>query len=310
MPPDGDVYKLVVHPATKALVDITPHLLSWKLYGAMLIYFIVQGINIGAYSARLAGVQTHRIATSISLFNLFVMVSRLSTLFSIVLIAPLSDAAGDALHAIGSTDPAAKLAFTHNYEVQLRLMVLAGTFGMLVFALLLPALTYTFRRGIASFEARHSVLHGLVRLLDPRVVVDILSQCRLPRASELRAFSTRNLPKRLLIFNVVVTAVYAIGVPASYLASVIDIDAARTAVSLSGIINGLGTIAFTLFVDPTSALITDQAVKAQRPIEDVRSMVFYLALTAIVGTLVSQLIFYPSAAIIAAAAHFFTHLRG
>jgi hypothetical protein len=108
----------------------------------------------------------------------------------------------------------------------------------------------------------------------------------------------------------VVTGVYAIGVQASYYASVLDIDAARTALGLSGIINGIGTIAFTLFVDPTSSMITDQAIHGKRSIDEVKSMVFYLALTAIVGTLLSQIIFYPSAWVIEEVARFFTHVRG
>ncbi|MBV9262752.1 MAG: DUF2837 family protein, partial [Candidatus Eremiobacteraeota bacterium] len=59
-------------------VALAPHLWSGKLVGAMAITFIVQGVTIGAYAARLAGVQTKRIATSISLFNLFVTTGRLA----------------------------------------------------------------------------------------------------------------------------------------------------------------------------------------------------------------------------------------
>jgi hypothetical protein len=109
----------------------------------------------------------------------------------------------------------------------------------------------------------------------------------------------------LLIANVVVTSVYSIGVLAAYYASVLNLRARTTAVGLSGIINGVGTIAFTLLVDPTSAIITDQAVKGERTLAEVRSLIFYLAVTAIAGTLLSQLILYPAAWIIADAAHLF-----
>jgi len=76
---------------------------------------------------------------------------------------------------------------------------------------------------------------------------------------------------------------------------------------LSGIINGIGTIAFTLFVDPTSASIVDQTARGDRPIADVRSMVFYLTLTAIIGTLISQLFLYPATLLIDLVAHVFVH---
>jgi hypothetical protein len=106
-----------------------------------------------------------------------------------------------------------------------------------------------------------------------------------------------------------VTGIYAIGVVAATYASVIDPADARTAVLLSGIINGIATIAFTLIVDPTSAYITDQAVKGERTLGEVKSLVFYLALTAIVGTLLSQLILYPAAVVIAFVAHLVNQLR-
>jgi hypothetical protein len=277
----------------------------------MAITFVVQGVTIGAYAARLAGVQTGRIATSISLFNLFMTGGRLANLFSIVMIGPLSDGAGKAVRILqGGHDAAGVATFQHNFEVQLRLIILAGTVGMLVFALLLPMFTYLFRRGIRSFEYRGSLPHSLFRLFDFKVLREILASERIPGFAELKRFQWRMLPKRMLVFNVVVTGVYAIGVQASYYASVLDIDAARTALGLSGIINGVGTIAFTLFVDPTSSMITDQAIHGKRSLAEVKSMVFYLALTAIVGTLLSQIIFYPSAWLIEEVARFFNHVRG
>src|ERR1700735_3106737 len=78
-------------------VALVPHAWSGKLLGAMLVTFIVQGVTIGAYAARLAGVQTKRIATSISLFNLFVTTGRLANLFMVFFVGPLADEAGNAV---------------------------------------------------------------------------------------------------------------------------------------------------------------------------------------------------------------------
>jgi hypothetical protein len=280
---------------------LTPHLWSGKLIGAMLITFVVQGVTIGAYAARLAGVQTKRIATSISLFNLLVTTGRLANLFMAFFIGPLSDQAGNATVEVA--------VWHHVFELQLRLVVLAGTLGMVAFSLLLPMFTYLFRRGVRSFEARGSIPHSLIRLALPAVIADVLKSVRLPRLAELRAFDWRLLPKRLLFFNTVVMCVYAIGVQASYLASVLDPTVARTAIGLSGVINGIGTIAFTLFVDPTSSMITDQAIHGKRTVEEVRSMVFYLSLTAILGSLISQAILYPAAVLIKVVALFAMHVH-
>lgn len=276
--------------ATTFLVVLVPDVWGGKLIGAMAIAFVVQGVTIGAYAARLAGVQTKRIATSISLFNLFVTTGRLANLFVNFFIGPLADKAGNAT---------TRVAEWHQVFIdQLRWIVLAGTVGMAVFALFLPMFTYLFRRGVHSFEARGSIPHSLLRLLSPAVILDVLKSERLPSLGQLRAFDWRALPRRLLVFNTVVMCVYAIGVQSSYLASVLDSTVSRTSIGLSGVINGIGTIAFTLFVDPTSSMITDQAIHGRRTIEEVRSMVFYLSLTAILGSLLSQLILYPAAVLI------------
>jgi hypothetical protein len=139
--------------------------------------------------------------------------------------------------------------------------------------------------------------------------MDVVRAQQLPSLAMLRSFDWRVLPKRLLIFNTVVMCVYAIGVQASYLASVLDVFVRGTAIGLSGVVNGVGTIAFTLFVDPTSAIITDQAVHGKRTVEEVRSMVFYLSLTAILGSLLSQAILYPAAELIKIVALFAVHVH-
>ena len=286
---------------------------SWQLLVALAINVIVQAIQIGAYAARLAGVRTGRIATSISLFNLFVTASRLATLVYTLMLGPLSDRAGNAVKALMLAHAApgspAVVAVQHTFEWQLRLIIIAGTAGTILGSLMLPMFTYLYVRGVRSFERTKSLPHSLMRLFSPRVLWDVLTHLRVPAPSEIFAFSTRNIPRRLLIFNVVVTGIYAIGVVAAYYASVLDVNVARTAIGISGIINGIGTIAFTFFVDPTSSIIVDEAVKGERPHQEVKAMVFYLSLTAIAGWLVSQVLLWPAAWIIAAVAHLVNHGR-
>ena len=165
-----------MHGSTEA--TLLPHLWSGKLVGAMLITFIVQGVTIGAYAARLAGVQTKRIATSISLFNLFVTTGRLANLFMAFFVGPLADR-GWKCHS------SRLQSWQHVFELQLRLIVLAGTAGMVVFALFLPIFTYLFRRGVHSFEARGSVPHSLMRLAAPSVIADVLRSQRLPSFAQI-----------------------------------------------------------------------------------------------------------------------------
>jgi len=305
---------------TEALLNtnpaaIVPPLWTWQLFVALGINVVVQAIQIGAYAARIAGVRTGRIATSISLFNLFMTASRLATLIYTLMLGPLSDKAGNAIKVLlteQSQLPDSQRLISqvqHTFEWQLRLIIIAGTVGTILGSLMLPMFVYLYVRGVRSFERTKSLPHSLARIFNPRVLWNVLTHLRLPHYREIFSFSTRNIPRRLLVFNVVVTGIYAIGVVAAYYASVLDVNVARTAIGISGIINGIGTVAFTFFVDPTSSIIQDEAVKGERPHEEVKAMVFYLSLTAIVGWLLSQLLLFPAAWIIAAVAHIVNHGR-
>lgn len=275
-----------------------PAFWSWQLALAMALNAFLQCVQIGAYAARIAGVQTGRVGTSISLFNLFVTASRFANMFY----APILGSIGDQAAKMLEHNPGLTNLEIAQFGWQMRTIVFAGSFGTIVGALLLPAFVYLFVRGVASFERSGSIPRALLRLFDPRVWLDVIRQVRFPSPALLGQFSLAHLPMKLLVGNVVVTGIYAIGVVASYYASLIQPEVARTALSASGLVNGIATISFALIVDPTSAFLVDQAAKGERPVEHIRSMVFYLALTAIVGTLLSQLILYPAAILIGDAA--------
>ncbi|HEX3548846.1 MAG TPA: DUF2837 family protein [Candidatus Elarobacter sp.] len=265
---------------------------------------IPQAIAIAAYAARYAGVTTRRIATAISLFSLLVTASRLAALFMTPSLGALADDAANS--AIEAGHHAVSPEQLHVYDLQMRIIVASGSVGILIGAAMLPMFLATFTRGIASFERRGSIPHALVRLLDPKVMLWVLGHLR-PRRFSLKDFPISRLPRTLLVANVVLFAVYSVGVVAAFYASVIDLGARTTASGLSGIVNGIGTVAFALFIDPNTALIVDQTVRDERPRQDVAAMIFWLIVTAFIGTLLAQLILVPAAHLIAAVAHIWPH---
>ncbi len=271
---------------------------SSQLLLAMLLNAAVQAIQIGSYAARLAGVVSGRIATSISLFNLFVTASRLASLFLTPMLGVLTDRAAQ----VSLAQPDLAQAVVSQFTLQVRLIVAAGTLGTACGAFLLPTFLWLFLRGIHAFERTGSVPQALLRLTDPRVLLALVRSLRLPTRARLRSLSIAGIPRRLFVFNTLVTGIYSIGVVAAFVASVIDVRHRATAIGLSGLINGIATVSFTLIVDPTSAYITDQAARGERPIEQVKAMVAYLAGTAVLGTILGQLLLVPAAQIIAFAA--------
>ncbi|GAC1568539.1 MAG: lipid II flippase Amj [Vulcanimicrobiaceae bacterium] len=269
--------------------EVTIAFWSWQLVFAMALNCVVVSLTIGAYASRLAGARSGRVATAISLFNLFSTAGRLAAMLYTPILGALADNAG--LSAQGSVRAAALTSF----EWQLRLIVLGGAAGAILGTLFLPTFVMLYARAIDSFERRGSVPKAALQLLRPRTFAFTIRSIRLVRFAGIRQLSARNIPKNVLILNALVTSVYGIGVVAAAYASVVNPAAARTALLSSGLINGFATIAYNVVVDPTSALFTDKVVKGERSIDDVRALVAYLSLSAIAGFMLSQILLIPCA---------------
>jgi hypothetical protein len=278
---------------------VTSAFWSWQFVGAMVLNALIQAILVGAFAARIAGVRTKRIAISISLFTLFATASRTMNMFYAPLLGTISDRTGNAVVAAIHAGSAALAAPQVNqFEWQLRLIIFAGTGGALLGAALMPVYEHGYVRGVNAFQRLDSVPRALFRLTDRRVLGDLVRAFRVPNPAGWGRYAPSMVPLKLLVWNTVLQATYAVGVVAALYASVREPALARTSTLLSGIVNGIGTISFALFVDPTSAGIVDEAVHGKRTIEHVRAMVFWLIVTTVIGMLVSQLILVPATLLI------------
>jgi hypothetical protein len=261
---------------------------------ACAINVLVNVVTTTTGAARIAGVMTRRIATSMSLYNFFFLFARMANL----LYTPF----------LGSiVDRAATSGDFHVLEIKLRFIIVAATLGNILGWLLLPTFIVIYNRGVQSIEKNGSLPMVLLKLLNPRNMLSFFASFRLPSMLGLRNFSLKDMPRSFLVLNVFMTAIWAIGVLCSIYASVLIPSLVRTATLLSGLVNGIATILFSIFVDPTAALITDQAAAGIRKEEQVRIMVFYLTMGNILGTIISQFFFLPGAEWIAFVTGLFGH---
>lgn len=250
----------------------------------MTLNCVVQALAIAAYAARLAGARSGRVATAISLFNIFATSSRFAQMFYMPMLGALSDRAS--FTTLGT------------YEWQLRAIVFSGTGGAILGTLAIPTFVMLYLRAIRSLERNGSVPKAALGLFRPATVVAVVTEIKFGIASRFRDLPFRNVPKDILVLNVLVTAVYGIGIVAAAYASVLYPQGARTAVLSSGLVNGFATIAYNIVVDPASALMTDRAVRGERSIQDIRALVAGLSGTAVLGLALSQLLLVPGAALI------------
>ena len=243
---------------------------------------IIHFIECIASSMRLAGVRTKNIATSLSFVNATLLVSRLSNMLQAPILGGMVDT------AIMKHDTVYLLS-------QFRMVVFAAFIGNLVGAALVPFFVSVFTEGIAEFEKIGSLPRLLLGTFHPKNISSMARKFKLPSRKTFSRLSLHNIPKWFIFWNLLMVSIYAIGVLSSLYAGARVPEYRITATQLSGIVNGMATILLTLLVDPTCALMTDQAIKGKRDENDVRTMVFYLIAGRLLGTLlISQLIFLPA----------------
>ncbi|HXW76156.1 MAG TPA: DUF2837 family protein, partial [Candidatus Eremiobacteraceae bacterium] len=189
------------------------------------------------------------------------------------------------------------------FSSDMRLIMVAATAGTIVGGAMIPWMARVMHRGIAAFERTGSLPGALARMASPSVLLWVWEQFRLPTASSLR-YSAKSLPKSALLWNTVVMAFWVAGPLSALLASVLAPTLAVTCVAASGLITGVATVTLTLIVDPAAALITDQAAQGSRPEADLKAMLLYLVVTAVVGSIFAQLLLFPAANVIAVVARF------
>ena len=251
-----------------------------------------------AYGMRLAGVRTRQIAIAMSFVTSTLLISRMSNMFQ----APFLGALVDLTVMDGHKGSLALL------EMQFRVVIFSAFLGAFTGAVLTPTVVKLFEKAINRFKVHGSVPRIIGSALRPTNMKKILQSFHLPKLSIIRQFSLKNIPKSFLIINALVTSIYCIGVLCSLLAGAYTPAFRSTAIQLSGIVNGMATIMFTVFVDPPGARITDQAVNGTRSVEDVRSVVFFLQLGKMFGTLIlAQLLIRPMAKYIIFVTHLVAH---
>ncbi|MEG6616139.1 lipid II flippase Amj family protein [Peptococcaceae bacterium 1198_IL3148] len=290
--------------------------MSRLLLAAILIAFIHM-INTLIYSVRPAGVHTKRLAIAYSLFN---VISLFASTANLVLAPLMSSIVEHAIQRFIAANPGAEMATiaeTANYQAELallnqdfRLVIVAATVGTLVGIFLIPAFVRIFVRGIMWFDEVKSVPKMLTMLIfSPKRVVGLLRSLNMPKKDVVERVrdSKTKLPATFLWLNFIANGIFTTGVLSALYAGALFPEFRATTTVLSGVVNGFATLMFAMVVDPTAAMITDQALRGERDQYDVKQMSFYLAVTRLGGTILAQVLFVPAAWIIQHTAMFIAH---
>ncbi|KHE72128.1 lipid II flippase Amj family protein [Halobacillus sp. BBL2006] len=268
--------------------------LNEKVICIALFILIIHTIETLAYSVRLSGARVGLIASALSLFNIMVIVSRMSNMLQ----QPFTGSLVDEAQAAGTT------GFV---ESQFRIIIGASTIGSIVGIILLPTFVALFSRMIIHLSNQGGSMPSLFKTV---FTVDYfkrgLNLMHLPRRSYLDGVSLKDMPKRLFFINMMVTAIYTIGVLSALYAGLLAPERSNTAVLASGMINGVATILLSVFVDPKISVMADNVIRKKGSYSTLKNVSIMMVTSRLLGTMVAQLLFIPGAKYIAWLTQFIT----
>lgn len=121
----------------------------------------------------------------------------------------------------------------------------------------------------------------------------------LPKFSYFQGMKIKDIPIRLFCVNMIITAIYTIGVLSALYASLLAPERQSPAIMASGLINGIATILLVIFIDPKISVIADDVVNQRGSYNKLKNMSIMMVTSRFFGTMLAQFLFIGGARYIA-----------
>jgi hypothetical protein len=227
------------------------------------------------------------VAASFAIFNILVLVSRTSNSFQGPLLAKRIE---NSLASGG----------THNLLFDFRCFLLSATLGTVVGALLTPSFQRVFSKAVESFQRHRSILRLIMRAFSQGGLAHLKGSLTLPSSAALTGLRKgRTVSASIILLNVAVVALWAVGVFAALYAGYLHPELRMTASNLSSIVNGVATILLFVLLDPYISVMTEDVLDGKLSEADFRGGMTWLIGSRFAGTLAAQALLVPAAALIA-----------
>ncbi len=251
--------------------------------------FVIHLIGTLAYSVRIAGTRVGRIAISFSLFNILVLVSRVSNSFQAPLIAKRVE---QNIHA-----------HTNFLVGDFRIFLFAASLATVVGGLLTPTFQRMFYKAVASFNTKNTIPKLVFKAFSPSGLHLILNSITIPSVNNITSvIKSKQVPLFLFVGNTVATAIWTVGVFSALYAGYLVPEFRSTAGQLSSVINGAATILIFIFIDPYLSFLTDEVVAGKISQAAYRRIIIWFVASRLCGTVLAQLLLVPCAILISVVA--------
>ena len=246
--------------------------------------FIIHIIGTLAYSVRIAGIRTRRIAVSLALFSILMLLSRTSNSFLGPFLAKRVETGIDQ-HVAAST-----------LLVDFRWLLFSASLATIIGAILIPTFQRAFCRAVEHFQVHRSVPKLLLHAVFKGGLSYLKTSASLPKPANVTGLRQQSgVSISMTAMNVIATALWTVGVFAALYAGVLNPSVRVTSSTLSSIINGGATIMMAVFIDPHMSGMTDDVIEGKIEESQFRRAVVWLVGSRLAGTLIAQFLLVPSA---------------
>ncbi len=250
--------------------------------------FIISIIGTLAYSVRLVGVRTGKIAMSYALFNVLMLVSRVAVTFQAPILTKYVE------KNVGSS----KLL-----NIFFAIIIISGV-ASVIGAFLVPTFQKLLSKGVMAFSVQRSIPKLLIHSFSKTGINHFKSFVAIPVKTNLVMADFKKLPKKTIILNMIAVAILTSGALSPIYAGSLEPGLRATCITLSSIINGIASIMMAVFIDPQLSVMTDDVIEGKCSEKEFRACVIGMVGSKTFGTFLALLLFLPASYLIVFVARF------
>ena len=256
--------------------------MSTQIIIVLVLNFIISIIGTLAYSVRLVGVRTGKIAMSFALFNVLMLISRVAVTFQAPLLTKYVE------KNVGSG---------RLQNIFFGIIIISGVASVFG-AFLVPSFQMLLSRGVKSFSVQRSIPKLLIHSFSKTGINHLKNFVAIPVKTHLTMADLKKMPKKTVLMNMLAVAILTSGALSPIYAGSLEPALRATCITLSSIINGIASIMMAVFIDPQLSVMTDDVIEGKCSEKEFRACVIGMVGSKTAGTFLALLLFLPASYLI------------
>lgn len=257
-----------------------------QIYLVFILTFIIYIIGTLAYSSRIVGVKTGRIAVSFAVFNVFILIQRTANTIQAPLLAK-------------TIENGINTGQSGNLLYIFRWILFSITLATIAGAILMPTFIKVFYKLVIAFSVHRSLPKLMVHAFSKSGIEQFKNSISIPKKenlSELRNF--RKTSRKVVLLNMIAFSISCVSILSALYAGCLSPNLRTTCSTLASVINSISTIFLVIFIDPYLSMITDDVIRGECTELEFNRCIIFIVVGLIIGSILAQLILVPASNLI------------